>query len=101
MKEEQKGELILYQSDDGGIKIDVRVENETVWLPQSKIAELFDVQRPAISKHLKNIFDSGELDENSVSSILEHTATDGKTYQTQFYNIKAVQKKIKKKGGDL
>ncbi len=97
MKEGKKGEfkigdsqIILYKSDDGGIKIDVRVKNETVWLSQTKIAELFGVQRPAITKHLKNIFESGELDENSVSSILEHTAADGKTYQTQFYNLDAI-----------
>jgi hypothetical protein len=54
------------------------LQNETIWLTQQKIAELFGVNRPAITKHLKNIFETGELQENSVSSILEHTAADGK-----------------------
>src|SRR5665648_148101 len=71
-------------------RIKVRVEGDTVWLSQAKVAELFSVQRPAITKHLKNIFESGELEETSVSSILEHTADDGKTYQTQFYNLDAI-----------
>ena len=61
-----------------------------VWLSQQQIANLFGVQRPAITKHLKNIFESGELEENSVSSILEHTASDGKNYKTQFYNLDAI-----------
>jgi hypothetical protein len=59
-------------------------------MTQKKIAELFGIQRPAISKHLKNIFKTGELDENSVSSILEHTAEDGKNYKTTFYNLDAI-----------
>ena len=65
----------------------VRLENETVWLTQGQIALLFGTQRPAITKHINNIFKSGELDKDSVSSILEHTATDGKTYKTKFYNL--------------
>jgi len=68
----------------------VRLEKETVWLTQKQIAILFDTQRPAITKHLNNIFKSGELNKNSVSSILEHTAADGKTYKTQFYNLDAI-----------
>jgi hypothetical protein len=59
-------------------------------MTQKKIAELFGVQRPAITKHLKNIFESGELVENSVSSILEHTADDGKKYKTTFYNLDTI-----------
>lgn len=66
------------------------MRDETVWLTQDKIALLFGVQRPAITKHLKNIFESGELQENSVSSILEHTANDGKKYETKFYNLDAI-----------
>lgn len=62
----------------------------TVWLTQQQIADLFGTKRPAITKHLRNIFNSGELDQNSVSSILEHTAADGKTYKTQFYNLDAI-----------
>ena len=70
-------EIILYQDTNGKVKIKVLIQNETLWLPQAKIAELFGVQRPAISKHLKNIFDTGELQEEVVSSILEHTTPHG------------------------
>jgi len=76
----------MYQPD-GTIKLEVRLEDETVWLTQAQIAELFGTQRPAITKHLANIFNSHELIENSVCSILEHTALDGKVYQTKFYNL--------------
>jgi len=82
-------EIIIYQPDST-VKLEVRLENETVWLTQQQIADLFGVKQPAISKHLKNIFESGELDENSVHSILEYTASDGKTYKTKFYNLDAI-----------
>ncbi len=85
----QENEIVLYQPNDA-IHLEVRMANESVWLTQPQIAMLFGVQRPAITKHLRNIFKSGELEESSVSSILEHTATDGKTYQTQFYNLDAI-----------
>ncbi len=68
----------------------MRLENDTVWLTQKQIAELFGTKRPAITKHLGNIFNSAESEENSVSSILEHTANDGKVYQTKFYNLDAI-----------
>ena len=90
MKEQNRGEIIIYRAEDNTVQLDVRMENETVWLTQKQIAELFDVKRPAITKHLRNIFNEGELDPNSVSSILEHTATDGKVYSTQFYNLDAI-----------
>ena len=83
-------EILLYNTPNGGVKVEIYLKNETVWLTQQKIAELFGVQRPAITKHLKNIFESGELKEDSVSSILEHTAADGKKYETQFYNLDAI-----------
>jgi hypothetical protein len=70
--------------------LEVRLENETVWLTQTQIADLFGTQRPAVTKHLRNIFNTGELDEHSVCSILEHTAADGKKYQTKFYNLDAI-----------
>jgi hypothetical protein len=70
--------------------VEIFLRDETVWLTQEKIAQLFGVQRPAVTKHLKNIFESRELKENSVSSILEHTAEDGKNYQTKFYNLDAI-----------
>ena len=82
-------EIILYQPDET-MKLEVRLEDETVWLTQQQIADLFGTKRPAITKHLSNIFKSGELDENSVRSILEHTAADGKIYKTQFYNLDAI-----------
>jgi len=83
-------EFLLYTTPNSDIKIEAYLHNETVWLPQKRIAALFGVQRPAITKHLKNIFESGELEESAVSSILEHTAEDGKTYQTKFYNLDAI-----------
>jgi len=66
-------QFLLYKSDKGDVKVDVLLQNETIWMPQSKIAELFEVKIPTISKHLKNIFESGELNEKVVVSILEHT----------------------------
>ena len=86
---QKKGEVILYHPSET-IKLEVRLENETVWLTQQQIADLFGTKRPAITKHLRNIFKCGELDQNSVSSILEHTASDGKIYSTQFYNLDAI-----------
>jgi len=79
-------EILLYTTPNGKVKVEIYLQNETVWLTQDKIAILFGVQRPAITKHLRNIFQTGELIENSVSSILEHTAQDSKNYQTQFIN---------------
>lgn len=86
----KESEIIFYQTAEGNIKVQVLYQSETFWMTQKKIASLFGVQRPAITKHLKNIFESGELDENSVSSILEHTAEDGKNYKTTFYNLDAI-----------
>ena len=83
-------EFLLYTTKESDVKIEIFMHNETVWLPQKRMAELFGVQRPAITKHLKNIFDSGELEEDSVSSILEHTAEDSKKYSTKFYNLDAI-----------
>lgn len=86
---EQQGEIVLYQPETT-FKLEVRLENETVWLTQAQIAELFGTGRQAITKHLKNIFNSNELEENSVCSILELTAADGKNYKTKFYNLDAI-----------
>lgn len=87
---ESKGEVILYKSAEGDTKLDVKLSGDTVWLSQDQIAVLFGTQRPAITKHLGNIFKSRELDQKSVSSILERTARDGKIYKTKFYNLDAV-----------
>lgn len=89
IKDEQT-DFLLYTAPEGKVKVEVFLNEETVWLTQKAIATLFGVQVPAISKHLKNIFESGELQENSVISILETTADDGKTYQVQYYNLDAI-----------
>ena len=84
-----KSEIILYQPNET-VSLEVRLDEETVWLTQQQIAELFGVNQPAISKHLRNIFNEGELQEKSVYSILEYTAKDGKKYKTHFYNLDAI-----------
>ena len=86
----RESKILLYQAPTGEIKVDVLFQDETFWMTQKKMAELFGVQRPAITKHLKNIFESSELVEGSVSSILEHTADDDKNYKTTFYNLDAI-----------
>ena len=83
-------EFLLYTTPNGKVKVEIFLRDKTIWLTQDKIALLFGVQRPAITKHLKNIFETGELREDSVSSILEHTAEDGKTYKTKFYNLDTI-----------
>ncbi len=83
-------QFLLYTAPDGAVKVDVFFKDETVWLTQKALTELFGVQRPAITKHLGNIFATGELAEDSVCSILEHTAADGKTYSAKYYNLDAI-----------
>lgn len=83
-------DIAVYESEDGKISFNVNVFEETVWLTQDNIAMLFGVQRPAITKHLKNIFKSGELKKNSVGSTMELTANDGKKYNTKIYNLDAI-----------
>lgn len=86
----EQGEIILYQPDEA-IKLEVRLEDETVWLTQEQIADLFGTKRPAITKHLNNIYKSGELDIDSTCSILEHMGNDGKQrYTTKYYNLDAI-----------
>lgn len=88
--------FLLYKTDNGDVKVDVLLQNKTIWMPQKNIAELFGVGIPAISKHLKNIFESGELDEKMVVSILEITTQHGaitdklQTKPTNFYNLDAI-----------
>ncbi|MCH5227672.1 MAG: virulence RhuM family protein [Muribaculaceae bacterium] len=87
---EQNNEIILYQPDSS-VTLEVRVEDETVWLTQAQIADLFGVKQPAISKHLSNIYKSGELEENSTYSILEYLGNDGKqVYKTKYYNLDVI-----------
>jgi len=80
----------IYQSADGQVQLEVSLNQETVWLSQAQMAELFGTKRPAITKHLSNIFKSGELDENTTCSILEHMAEHGQTYKTKHYNLDAI-----------
>lgn len=87
---DSSGHFILYTAPDGEVRVDVFFKEETVWLTQKALAELFGVQRPAVTKHLGNIFQSGELEEAAVCSILEHTAGDGKSYAAKYYNLDAI-----------
>jgi len=86
-------EFLLYKSSNGDVKVDVLLQNETIWIPQKKIAELFDVNVPAISKHLNNIFESGELQKHATVSILEIVQNEGKrkvARDVEFYNLDAI-----------
>lgn len=82
--------FLLYTTPDGKVKVEIFFHDENIWLTQKRMAELFGVGVPAVSKHLKNIFVSGELEEDSVISILETTAEDGKKYKTKYYNLDAI-----------
>ena len=83
-------EIILYKTPNQDIRVEMLIENETIWLPQQRIAELFDTTKQNISLHVKNIFESGELDENSVVKDFLTTAADGKNYKTKHYNLDAI-----------
>ncbi|MDD5585517.1 MAG: virulence RhuM family protein [Alphaproteobacteria bacterium] len=86
----KNSELLLYQTEDGATRIDVRLVNETVWLTQAQMADLFQRDRSVITKHIRNIFDEGELKEPSVCANFAHTGTDKKTYQVQYYNLDVI-----------
>ena len=75
----EQGELILYRSDDGHAAVDVRLKDETVWLSQAQMQELFGRERSVVTKHINNIFKEGELDKNQVCAKFAHTAADDKT----------------------
>ena len=83
-------EFLLYTAPDGDVRVQVLLKDETVWLPQKSLAELFAVTVASVSRHLKNIFESSELLEKSVVTVFETTAADGKNYQTRFYNLDAI-----------
>ncbi len=82
--------FLLYTDSDGQVKVEVFIKDETVWLTQKAMAELFGVKVPAINKHLKNIFSKNELHKSSVCANFAHTAEDGKEYKTKFYSLEAV-----------
>lgn len=87
---EKKFEFLLYSSADEEVSVNALVKDETIWLTQKAMAELFGCSTDNISLHLKNIFADGELEKNSVTEKISATATDGKKYNTQFYNLDAI-----------
>ena len=87
---QNRSDFLLYTAPDGEVKVEVFFQDETVWLTQKKMAELFNVDRSVISKHISNVFESNELREDSVSAKFAHTASDGKSYNTQFYNLDVI-----------
>ncbi len=86
----KNNQIIFYATPQGQVKVEVVFESDTFWLTQKAMAVLFGVAVPAISKHLKNIFETGELEQNSVVSKMETTAADGKTYLTTYYRLEAI-----------
>ena len=90
MKLERKNEIVVYQPDEV-MRLEVRVLDESVWLTQAQIAELFGTKRPAITKHLANIYKTGELEKDGTCSIFEHMGHDGsQQYRTAYYNLDAI-----------
>ncbi|MBW4257513.1 virulence RhuM family protein [Methanobacterium sp. YSL] len=89
-QELKKNNIILYKGDEGATTIEVLLKDDTMWSTQKTIARLFGVDRSVITKHLKNIFSEGELSEKSVCAKFAHTASDGKTYQTKYYDLDAI-----------
>ena len=85
-----QSEIILYQTEDGGTRVQVQLQDETVWLTQQQMAELFQRERSVITKHIRNIFEEGELVEEAVCANHARTAADGKTYQTAAYNLDVI-----------
>lgn len=85
-----KSEIIIYQTDDGLTKIDVRLDEDTVWLTQAEMVELFQSSKSNISEHIKHIFEEGELSEKSVVRKFRTTAANGKSYNTTFYNLDVI-----------
>lgn len=83
-------EILFYKTENGNVRVEILLYQENLWLTQAKMAELFDVQKAAVSKHLKNIFETGELLEQSVVSVLETTAADGKRYKVNYYSLDAI-----------
>ncbi len=82
--------FVIFKTDNGKVNIDVYFKDDTLWLTQKLMSVLFEKDRTVITKHLKNIFSEKELDENSVCANFAHTAADGKTYSTKYYNLRAI-----------
>lgn len=90
MSFENNTEILIYQTEDGQTKVDVRIEDETVWLSQPQIVELLQSSKANVSEHIKHIFDEGELSENAVVRNFRTTATDGKKYNVKYYNLDVI-----------
>jgi len=88
--QDKNNQIIIYNTADGETKIEVKMKNETVWLSQKQMAELFDKDRKTITEHIQNIFNEGELAKNSVCRKFQHTAEDGKTYSVNCYNLDVI-----------
>ena len=86
-KAENLGDIIIYQTDDGETQIDVKFEDETIWLTQAQLCELYQTSKANVSEHIKNIFSEGELDEDSVVRKFRTTAADGKSYMMAYYYL--------------
>lgn len=86
---DMKNEIILFE--DGDVKLEVSMQDETVWLTQKQMAELFEKDRKTITRHIQNIYKDEELNENSVCSFFKHTSEDGKTYNVQYYNLDMIR----------
>ena len=84
---EGKGEIVIYKDRDSNITLNVRLEDENVWLTQANLVELYQSSKPNVSEHIKHIFEEGELSENAVVRKFRTTASDGKKYETTFYNL--------------
>ena len=82
-----KSQFLIYQNENGITKLDVRFDNSDVWLTQEQLASLFEIERPGVTQHIKNIFAEGELEENSVSKKFLRTASDGKNYEVKHYSL--------------
>lgn len=87
MNQEDKGQILLYKTPDGESRIEVKLQDETVWLNLDQMAELFQRNKSTISRHIKNVFEEGELEQYSVIANFATTASDGKTYNVTYYNL--------------
>ena len=90
MEEISKQDILIYQNKEGNIKIDVHLQDETVWLNRQQISNLFNRDVKTIGKHINNVFEEGELDKNSVVAKFATTANDGKIYQVEYYNLDVI-----------
>jgi len=83
-------EVLVYEAPDGGVRVEVKLDRDTVWLNQGQMAELFGRERSVVTKHIRNVFREGELDAGAVCAKFAHTAADGKTYQVDHYNLDVI-----------